>query len=117
MQEGFMNVSKDLIAASATPIILAILKGNDSYGYSIIKMVKELSGNEIVWTEGMLYPVLHRLEEQHLIESYWSDSDGGRKRKYYSIKEAGLEELELQKKQWEMVHSALSKAWVNKNEE
>lgn len=111
-----MNVSKDLIAASATPLILAILKENDSYGYAIIKQVKELSGDELIWTEGMLYPVLHRLEEQQLIESYWKGSDSGRKRKYYRIKEAGQEELELQKKQWEMVHSALSKTWVNKNE-
>lgn len=106
-----MNVSKDLIAASATPIILAILKENDSYGYSIIKMVKELSDNELVWTEGMLYPVLHRLEEQELIESYWNSSGTGRKRKYYRIKEAGIKELELQKKQWEMVNSALSRTW------
>jgi|SRR5674536_310447 len=112
-----MNVSKDLIAASATPIILAILKQNDSYGYSIIKMVKELSGDELVWTEGMLYPVLHRLEEQQLIEAYWKSSEKGRKRKYYSLKESGLKELELQKKQWEMVNSALSKTWVNKNQE
>lgn len=111
-----MNVSKDLIAASATPLILAILKENDSYGYAIIKQVKELSGDELIWTEGMLYPVLHRLEEQQLIESYWKGADSGRKRKYYRIKEAGQEELELQKKQWEMVHSALSKTWVNKNE-
>lgn len=112
-----MNVSKDLIAASATPIILAILKENDSYGYSIIKMVKELSDNELVWTEGMLYPVLHRLEEQELIESYWNSSEKGRKRKYYRIKEAGIKELELQKKQWEMVNSALSRTWKNKNQE
>ena len=112
-----MNVSKDLVAASATPIILAILKGNDSYGYSIIKKVKELSDNKLVWTEGMLYPVLHRLEEQELIESYWKSSETGRKRKYYRIKEAGLKELELQKEQWDMVHSALSKTWGNKNQE
>jgi len=111
-----MNVSKDLIAASATPLILAILKENDSYGYAIIKQVKELSGDELVWTEGMLYPVLHRLEEQQLIESYWKGAESGRKRKYYRIKQAGKEELELQKKQWEMVHSALSKTWVYKNE-
>ena len=104
-----MNVSKDFVAASATPLILAILKENDSYGYAIIKNVKELSGNELVWTEGMLYPVLHRLEEQQLIESYWKGSEAGRKRKYYRIKEAGLKELELQKRQWEMVNSALSK--------
>ncbi|MHC1720956.1 MAG: PadR family transcriptional regulator [Clostridiaceae bacterium] len=110
-----MNVSKDLIAASATPIILAILKESDSYGYSIIKMVKELSENELIWTEGMLYPVLHRLEEQNLIEAYWKVSETGRKRKYYRIREEGLKELETQRKQWEMVHSALSKSWDNKN--
>jgi len=110
-----MNVSKDLIAASATPIILAILKENDSYGYSIIKMVKELSENELIWTEGMLYPVLHRLEEQNLIEAYWKVSETGRKRKYYRIREEGIKELEAQRKQWEMVHSALSKSWDNKN--
>lgn len=112
-----MNVSKDLNAASATPLILAILRENDSYGYSIIKRVKELTGNELVWTEGMLYPVLHRLEEQELIAAYWKDSETGRQRKYYSIKEAGLKELELQKEQWEMVHSALSKTWENKIQE
>jgi len=106
-----MNVSKDLIAASATPLILAILKENDSYGYAIIKRVKEMSENQLIWTEGMLYPVLHRLEEQQLIESYWNKSEAGRQRKYYRIKDAGLNELELQRQQWEVVHSALSKTW------
>ncbi|KAF5058269.1 PadR family transcriptional regulator [Acetobacterium wieringae] len=106
-----MNVSKDLIAASATPFILSILKENDSYGYAIIKKVKELTGDELVWSEGMLYPVLHRLEEKNFIESYWNNSDGGRKRKYYKLKEEGLVELEVQKKQWEIIHTALSKTW------
>lgn len=109
-----MNVSKDLVAASATPLILAILKERDSYGYAIIKRVKEMSENQLIWTEGMLYPVLHRLEEQLLIESYWNKSEGGRQRKYYRIKESGLAELELQKKQWEMVHNALAKTWNEK---
>lgn len=104
-----MNVSKDLTAASATPLVLAILKENDSYGYSIIKKVKELSKNEIVWTEGMLYPVLHRLEEQQSIESYWKASETGRNRKYYRITEAGLKELETQMRQWKIVNSTLEK--------
>ncbi len=106
-----MNISKDLIAASATPLILAILKENDSYGYAIIKRVKEMSENQLVWTEGMLYPVLHRLEEQQMIESYWFKSEAGRQRKYYRILERGRQELEQQKKQWQMVHSALNKSW------
>ena len=77
-----MHISKDLIAASAAPLILSILEENDNYRYSIIKKVKELSENKIQWTEGMLYPVLHRLEDQGAIESYWQQSETGRKRKY-----------------------------------
>ncbi|TGE31740.1 PadR family transcriptional regulator [Desulfosporosinus sp. Sb-LF] len=106
-----MNVSKDLMAASATPLILAILKENDSYGYAIIKRVKEMSENQLIWTEGMLYPVLHRLEEHLLIESYLRKSELGRQRKYYRIKESGLAELELQRKQWKIVHNALARTW------
>lgn len=112
-----MNVSKDLIAASATPLILAILKEYDSYGYAIIKCVKEMSENQLIWTEGMLYPVLHRLEEQQLIESYLQKSEAGRQRKYYRIKDSGLEELKLQKKQWEIVNNALAKTWNKENKE
>ncbi len=103
-----MDISKDLIAASATPLILAILKKQDSYGYEIIKKIKKASNNEIVWTEGMLYPVLHRLEENGFIESYWEKSGNGRRRKYYLLKERGQLELEKHKKQWEIVHSTLS---------
>jgi PadR family transcriptional regulator PadR len=108
-----MNISKDLVAASAIPLILAILNGNDSYGYSIIKRVKELSGSELIWTEGMLYPVLHRLEEQGLIGSYWKGSQTGRQRKYYKINDEGLKELDIHKKQWEMIHSTLLKTLEN----
>ncbi|MDI9459508.1 MAG: PadR family transcriptional regulator [Limnochordia bacterium] len=103
-----MDVSKDLIAASATPLILAILKQQDSYGYEIINLIKETSDNELVWTEGMLYPVLHRLEKNGLVESYWRKSEAGRRRKYYRLKEAGEVELENHRKQWELVYSVLS---------
>lgn len=110
-----MNVSKDLIAASATPILLAILRENDSYGYAIIKRVKEMSDNELVWTEGMLYPVLHRLEEQEMIASYWHVAETGRKRKYYRILERGQQELQQQKRQWEVVNAALNQSWSEKS--
>jgi len=109
-----MYISKDLTAASATPLLLAILKEQDSYGYEIIKRIKELSHNEMEWTEGMLYPVLHRLEEQQLIESYWKNSETGRKRKYYYLNEAGLEELNNVIKQWDIVHSVISETLINK---
>jgi DNA-binding PadR family transcriptional regulator len=110
-----MNVSKDLVAASAIPLVLAILKENDSYGYSIIKRVKELSNNELIWSEGMLYPVLHRLEEQSLVESYWKCSQTGRRRKYYRLMANGLKELDIQKRQWEFVHETLFKSFEKTN--
>ena len=102
-----MDISKDLIAASATPLILAILKNDDSYGYEIIKKIKEASNNKIIWSEGMLYPVLHRLEEKGFIKSYWKRAETGRRRKYYYLKEKGVKELEKHKRQWEVVHSTL----------
>src|SRR3989304_1521833 len=56
-----MEINKDLIAASSPPLVLAILAEGDSYGYAILKRVQELSGGRMEWTDGMLYPVLHRL--------------------------------------------------------
>lgn len=112
-----MDVPKDLVAASATPLILAILKRQDSYGYEIIKKIKEASDNELVWTEGMLYPVLHRLEKSGFVESYWKKSDTGRKRKYYSLNENGLQELENHKRQWELIYSTFRMAIRNSDNE
>ena len=56
-----MQIDKDLVAASATPLVLAILAEGESYGYAILKRVRELSDGELEWTDGMLYPLLHRL--------------------------------------------------------
>ncbi|MCG8572254.1 MAG: PadR family transcriptional regulator [Spirochaetes bacterium] len=106
-----MEFSKDLIAASATPLILAILSENESYGYAIIKQVKELSQEKIQWTEGMLYPVLHRLEQQEAIESYWKEAENGRKRKYYRIKSQGKALLKDQKDCWLVMFEVLEKTW------
>lgn len=106
-----MILSKDLVAASATPLILAILGESDSYGYAIIQRVKELSRGEMQWTDGMLYPVLHRLDRQGFVESFWQAADSGRKRRYYRITGEGRRELGRQREQWRMVDSTLRQAW------
>ena len=102
-----MNVGKDLVAASATPLILAILSEGESYGYAIIKRVAELSGGELQWTDGMLYPVLHRLERNGLVKAGWGRSESGRRRKYYRLTDSGEEELASQRRQWRVVDSTL----------
>lgn len=107
-----MELSKDLVAASATPLVLAILAEGDSYGYAIIKRVAELSDGHLEWTDGMLYPVLHRLERQGLVAAKWGSSEQGRRRKYYRITKAGREQLATQKQQWQLVDKALRGVWM-----
>ena len=102
-----MTLNKDLVAATAEPLILSILSRKESYGYALIKEVQVLSMGNLNWTEGMLYPVLHRLEKRGVIESLWRDSETGRKRKYYKIKREGLAQLTALLKQWETAHEAL----------
>jgi DNA-binding PadR family transcriptional regulator len=102
-----MNIGKDLVAASATPLVLAILSEGESYGYAIIKRVDELSGGELRWTDGMLYPVLHRLERNGYVRASWGKSETGRRRKYYRLTDAGSGELAAQRRQWQVVNAAL----------
>jgi DNA-binding PadR family transcriptional regulator len=104
-----MNINKDLVAASSTALVLAILAEGDSYGYAILKRVRELSGGELEWTDGMLYPVLHRLERADLIEARWTKAESGRQRKYYRITGAGRDQLADERRQWRTVHKTLEK--------
>lgn len=104
-------VSKALIATSTKPIILSILLSGENYGYQIIQRVNSISGGILEWSDGMLYPVLHRLEKEGLVISQWKISDGGRYRKYYRLTDRGREESEAEKRQWISVHSALAKLW------
>jgi DNA-binding PadR family transcriptional regulator len=110
--QPIMNINKDLVAASATPLVLAILAEGDSYGYAILRRVSDLSDGGLEWTDGMLYPVLHRLERQGHIEGRWGSSETGRRRKYYRITEQGRAELAEHRQQWKMVDAALRNIWV-----
>ena len=104
-------LSKELVAASTVPLVLSVLTEGENYGYSLIQRVRELSGGRIEWTEGMLYPVLHWMEKEGLIESEWRAADTGRKRKYYSLSKEGRKELQKEKEQWLSVHKTLTKVW------
>lgn len=106
-----MKFGKDLVAASAVPLILSILQEGESYGYAIIRRVHELSGGQMKWTDGMLYPVLHRLEAQGVIVSRWKTAESGRRRKYYAINRQGRKALEEHKAQWRLVNAALATMW------
>jgi transcriptional regulator len=106
---GTVEIPKDLVAASATPIILAILRSAESYGYAIIQRVREVSDDRLTWTDGMLYPVLHRLEASGFVKAEWRRSEAGRRRKYYRLTDSGREELTRQCEQWRVVQDALDR--------
>lgn len=103
-----MDIPKDLVAASATPLVLAVLRHGDSYGYEIIRRIRELSGGELEWKEGMLYPLLHRLADQGLIESYEVPSPTGRARKYYRLCPAGSQQLDVHRRNFDLIGSTLA---------
>jgi DNA-binding PadR family transcriptional regulator len=106
-----MEINKDLIAASSTPLVLAILAEGDSYGYAILQRVRELSGGHMEWTDGMLYPVLHRLERLGHIGARWEVSESGRRRKYYRITSRGRAQLAKDRRQWQAVDDTLRGIW------
>src|SRR5690242_10788366 len=106
-----MQINKGLIAASSTPMVLAILAEADSYGYAILQRVRELSGGHLEWTDGMLYPVLHRLERLGLVEARWEVAESGRRRKYYQITSQGRNQLTEERKQWQAVDATLRATW------
>lgn len=106
-----MNIDRDLVAASATPLVLSILARGESYGYAILAEVRELSGGEIEWTDGMLYPLLHRLERFGYVTTEWRRPEGGRRRRYYALTETGSAALAEQRRQWQTVTRALGGVW------
>ena len=110
MYSGGM-IEKELVAASTEPLILSLLSKGESYGYELIQEVKRLSGDKIEWTDGMLYPVLHRMEDRRWIKSRWVEMENGRRRKYYSIKKDGQQALAEKREQWTVISSVLSSLW------
>jgi len=104
-------ISRELKAASSKPMILSILSHGESYGYQILQNIEELSGGKWEWSEAMLYPVLHRMNSDGLIQSRWEIMENGRKRKYYSLTAKGEEALQAEKEHWMSVHEVLKQLW------
>jgi len=104
-------LTKELVAASTVPLVLSVLTRGESYGYELIQRVRELSGGRIEWTEGILYPVLHWMEDEDLIEAEWREAETGRKRKYYRLRKEGRKALQDEQQQWLTVHETLTKLW------
>lgn len=113
--EDDVKIGKDLVAAAATPMVLGILAEGESYGYAILQRVGELSGGELEWSDGMLYPLLHRLERLGHVESSWGASPSGRPRKHYRLSTSGRTAFAEQRQQWAVVSRALQRVWSDRD--
>lgn len=110
-----MFANKDLMKGTTVTLVLKVINSRECYGYDIIKRVKDQSGDTFNLKEGTLYPILHTLENDKLIESYWSEEAGQRKRKYYKITKKGKLCLSEKQKEWESFRTAVDQLLATRN--
>lgn len=106
---GFMAINKELSKGSTVILILTLLDQRPMYGYEMIKEIEDRSSGVFTFKEGTLYPILHTLENENMVEAYWVDTDGGRKRKYYRITKQGRLHLKEKQEEWKTFRTAVDK--------
>ena len=102
---------KTLTAAIIRPIVLSALARREAYGYELSRRIEAISQGKIEWDTGTLYPVLHRLETDRLVESFWQPSDSGPRRKYYRLTEKGKKSISAAQSQWLEIHEVMLRFW------
>lgn len=102
-----MKINKELLKGSTSTLILSLLDKTPMYGYQIIKEISLKSKGIFELKEGTIYPILHSLEKEEIIESYWYKSNEGRKRKYYKITETGKKYLQSKKEEWKVFKNSV----------
>lgn len=103
-----MKISKELMKGSTATLVLSVLNGKDLYGYKIIQEIALRSDDAFLLKEGTLYPILHALEKENCLESYWEESDN-RKRKYYHLTRKGAHRLRNKKDEWQAFSNSVNK--------
>lgn len=102
-------MDKSLMAGSTTMLVLNLLEQGDMYGYQMIRELEQRSEQFFSLKEGTLYPILHGLEKDGLINSYEMKTEQGRPRKYYAINDKGRRLLKDKKQEWQLFSSAVNK--------
>jgi PadR family transcriptional regulator PadR len=102
MKEAIMKINKELMKGSTSILILSLLENEDMYGYQISQSLREKSNYVFDLKEGTLYPLLHGLENESAVESYWFDADNGKRRKYYKLTSDGKKLLHQKKSEWSL---------------
>ena len=108
MEDMRMTNTAEMMKGTVVPVVLKLLSEREMYGYEILKEVNTRTHDVLAWKEATLYPSLHRLERQGLIQSAWRQGESGRRRKYYVLTRKGSKALVKQVSDWTMVNRAVS---------
>lgn len=102
-------MNKELLKGTTPLLILQLLTESDKYGYQITKEIEKRSESLFTLKEGTLYPILHSLENEQIIESYWEQTQSARKRKYYKITDKGKKIFDAKKNEWNEYSNGVKK--------
>jgi len=104
-------ISKRLVGAALKPLVLSLLADGPKYGFQITYRARVLAHDQVQWSNSKLYPLLHKLEHEGLVDSFWKPSKSGPDRKYYRLTPTGREALENAKSEWREVSRMFSELW------
>ena len=104
-----MNIDKSLVTRSTSMLLLKLLQNEDMYGYQMIEELAHRSDHTFSLKAGTLYPLLHDLQKDGMIEVYEKTSDTGRLRKYYSLTKSGQKMLGEKEAEWTSFSAAVDK--------
>jgi PadR family transcriptional regulator PadR len=98
--------SKELLKGAADTLVLSAFSGGEKYGYQVVKDLERRSDGFFAFKEGTLYPILHRLEKQGLLQARWQTMPNGSERRYYSLTARGQRSLADKLDEWQtFVHA------------
>lgn len=106
-----MQLSRTLAAASHRPLILSLLEHGPKYGFQLVHSIQILSQDALSLPNSKLYPLLHALEAEGLVESYWEPSESGPDRKYYRLTAAGKKALDGVRSEWAWMYGMFDRLW------
>jgi len=104
-------ISKSLASATMKPLVLSMLADGPKYGFQLVYRARQLYDGQVPWSNSKLYPLLHKMEHDGWVESYWQASESGPDRKYYKITADGVTALANVQNEWKMVNSIWRDLW------
>ena len=98
----------ELLQGTLPLLILRTLATGPNHGFAIARRIQQISKSVLRVEQGSLYPALHRMELDGIIESYWSTTENNRKAKYYRLTRQGIRQLATETERWNAIAGAMA---------